>query len=202
MPRGMLTVGAVAMLATLAGCSDDTPGGPSPSSPNTSAEARQLPYAGAPVVENPMPASVIQRDPCTVLTAGQIAELFDTPPAPQSDDSGIAKTCRWSDPRQGSSVNIQLVYAARDGLSQFYATKDAGDLWQPLEPVQGYPVVAYGAIDTRETTASCGVVVGIADNMVFEADVNVSDSKAGDADPCLVARRVADLAITTLKQGT
>jgi hypothetical protein len=160
-----------------------------------------LPYAGAPRVSDPLPASVMERDPCTVLTPDQIAGLFAKPPTGEPDDTGIANTCSWGDSRKGSLVVIQMLYAARHGLSQFYVNEDNNDLWMPLEPVQGYPVVAYSPIDTRETSGDCSVVVGIADNMVFQTGINVSDARLGEDDPCDAARQVADLAVTTLKQG-
>jgi hypothetical protein len=195
---------ALVLLGLVAGCSGETPGNASPASSGKTGQpgpGKSLPYAGAPEVPDPLPASVMDRDPCTVLTPEQIDELFADPPTGEPKDTGIANTCRWTDTRRGSAVNIQLLYAARHGLSQFYATKDSGELWLPLEPVQGYPVAAYGGVDSRETIGSCGVVVGIANNMVFEADANLPDANLGKDDPCDAARQVADLAVTTLKQG-
>ncbi|WP_410647961.1 DUF3558 domain-containing protein [Amycolatopsis sp. cmx-4-54] len=196
-----LTVLAAAAILLLAGCTEkpETPPGTS-SGPSLSKAA--LPYADAPKVENPMSASVIQRDPCDVLTPAQISSLFQGKPEVQpARDTGVAQQCRWADISRGSSIGIQLLYAARDGLSQFYAKKQSNGLWQLLEPVQGYPAVAYGAKDTRQTLGDCSVLVGVADNAVFEVDVNVADAKAGTVDPCKDARMVADLAVTTLKSG-
>ncbi|MEV6912132.1 DUF3558 domain-containing protein [Amycolatopsis sp. NPDC051071] len=195
-----LMVLATASVLLLAGCTEKPQTPPATSSGPSSTAA--LPYADAPRVGNPMPATVIQRDPCEVLTPAQISSLFQRQPEVQpAQDTGIARDCRWADISRGSSIGIQMLYAARDGLSQFYANKQRYKLWEPLEPVQGYPVVAYGGNDTRQTLGDCAVLVGVADNAVFEVDVNVVDSKVGTVDPCTDARMVADLAVTTLKSG-
>jgi hypothetical protein len=141
----------------------------------------------------------MDRDPCGVLSATQVSNLLGTSALGESKDTGIAKTCSWANLDSGSLVTVQLVYAWSDGLGRVYAKKNEG-FFENLEPVQGYPVVAYGPSDER-STGRCGVAVGIADNAAFEADATISRSKVGQADACDAARRVADAAVTTLKAG-
>jgi hypothetical protein len=150
-------------------------------------------------VTNPLPPGTIDRNPCEVLNSSQIVTLLGAPAQGESKDTGIAKTCHWANLDRGSSVTVQLVYAWTDGLGHVYAKKNEG-FFENLEPVQGYPVVAYGPSDER-STGRCGVAVGIADNAAFEADATISRSNVGTADACDAARRVADAAVTTLKAG-
>ncbi|WP_233573823.1 DUF3558 domain-containing protein [Amycolatopsis panacis] len=184
----------------LAACSRTTGGtatpGPS-SAPATSSSGLPVP-----TVANPLPASLIQGDPCKALTDAQVKGLFtNTPTRDQvADDTGVAHACGWHDVDRGSLVMIQFVYAWKRGLADVYATQGRGGFFKVLAPVQGYPVVAYSPRDDR-SRGTCGVAVGIADNAAFEADVQFANSAVGKADPCDDARKIANLALTTLKGG-
>jgi hypothetical protein len=198
---GICIVGLVAT-SLLTACSSE-PGTPKPvpSSEAVVSGGKQLPSAGAPKVAMPLPSSLIKGDPCKALTAEQIKALFSgaQPELQPARDTGAAMQCRWANIDLGSSVGIQLVYAWNDGLSRVYATKGQG-FFKELEPVQGYPVVAYGPTDDR-SSGMCSVAVGIADNAAFEADAALARSKVGQSDPCDAARKIADFAVTTLKAG-
>jgi hypothetical protein len=189
-------IAGVAVLGVIAGCSGATGGSATPeSSPAPS------PSNAAPAIAQPLPASLIQGDPCTVLTPAQVATLFTGTPTrdPAADDTGVAKYCAWGDNVRGSLVSIQLVYAWKNGLATVYAKQGQG-FFKVLAPVQGYPVVAFGPSDER-ADGRCSVAVGIANDAAFEADVKVANSAVGKGDPCDDARKVADLAVTTLKAG-
>ncbi|MEV8613139.1 DUF3558 domain-containing protein [Amycolatopsis sp. NPDC051373] len=197
MARVSRLAGAASVLAltcVVAACSGSTGGTPepSPSSPSSAGPA-------TPKIESPLPASLIQGDPCAALTPAQVDSLFTNPPTRDqaAKDTGVAKSCGWHDIDRGSLVGIQFVYAWKHGLSDVYATQGRG-FFKVLAPVQGYPVAAYGPSDLR-SKGMCNVAVGIADNAAFEADVQFANSAVGKGDPCDDARKVADLAITTLK---
>lgn len=203
MGRLSVAVGIVVTLCGLAACSGETgkatptSGTSSPASPSSG----QQPGAAVPTISNPLPASVIQRDPCSVLTSTQIDGLFTgTPTQSPVQDTGAAKSCSWSDLDKGSLVGVQLVYAWKDGLRTVYNTQSQGGFFKVLQPVQGYPVVAYGPHDER-SQGRCSVAIGIADNAAFDIDVTLARSVVGQADPCQDANHVADLAVTTLKGG-
>ncbi|MET9263031.1 DUF3558 domain-containing protein [Amycolatopsis sp. NPDC004079] len=193
---------ALLLAAGLAACGGN--GGkpdPLPSTGSPSSDA-QRPSSEVPKVASPLPASLVQGDPCKVLTDAQVKTLFSgvSPEVQPSQDTGVAKQCRWSNPSRGSGIGVQLVYAWKDGLGHVYAKKNEG-FFEELAPVQGYPVVAYGPTDDRPT-GRCSVAIGIADDAAFEVDVKLADSQAGKgADPCQDAQHVADLAVTTLKGG-
>ncbi|MEC3980851.1 DUF3558 domain-containing protein [Amycolatopsis sp. H20-H5] len=195
---GLLTVGALAACSTKPGTAQPLPSSSPTAQPSGSSQGN--PGSGLPTITNPLPASVIQGDPCSVLTTAQLATLFSaTPHRNAATDTGAAKSCSWSDLDKGSLVGIQLVYAWQDGLGHVYAKKNEG-FFKELEPLHGYPVVAYGPSDDR-STGRCSVAVGVAGNAAFQADATLARSKVGQADPCDAARNIADLALTTLKGG-
>ncbi|HWD00860.1 MAG TPA: DUF3558 domain-containing protein, partial [Amycolatopsis sp.] len=187
-------VGALALTCAVSACSGSTSGSPEPSLSSASGSA-----PAAPKIESPLPASLIQGDPCAALTPAQVDSLFTNKPTRDdaAKDTGAAKSCGWHDIDRGSLIGIQFVYAWKHGLTDVYATQGRG-FFKVLAPVQGYPVVAYGPSDLR-SKGMCNVAVGIADNAAFEADVQFADSAVGTGDPCDDARKVADLAVTTLK---
>uniref|UniRef100_UPI003F495EEC DUF3558 domain-containing protein n=1 Tax=Amycolatopsis sp. CA-096443 TaxID=3239919 RepID=UPI003F495EEC len=184
-----------ALALALGGCASTAP----PPTPSAAPPAPAAPTGGAPTIAHPLPASLIHTDPCQALTPAQAKTLFDgTPPDVQpAEDSGVAMQCRWSNPDRGSGIGVQFVYAWTDGLRHVYATKDEG-FFLELEPVQGYPMIAYGPSDDR-ATGRCSAAVGIADTAAFEVDVRFADAVVGTADPCQDARHVADLVLTTMK---
>ncbi|WP_376774757.1 DUF3558 domain-containing protein [Amycolatopsis jiangsuensis] len=181
-------------------CSGTTAGTATPGP--SSAPAASSSGLPVPTVAQPLPASVVQGDPCKALTDAQVDGLFTNTPTRDhaADDTGVAHACSWHDVDRGSLVTIQFVYAWKRGLTDVYATQAKGGFFKVLQPVQGYPVVAYGPSDDR-SRGRCGVAVGIADNAAFEADATVAQSATGTGDPCEDARNVANLALTTLKGG-
>lgn len=191
----------LAVFACTVACGDGEKSGQASPAPTTANSATGNPEAGAPpTVPNPLPASLIKADPCKVLTPEQAKTLFSgvEPETDPAQDTGAAMACHWSNVDRGSTIGIQLVYAWENGLDTVYKKRVEAGLFEELEPVQGYPVVAYGPTDDRPT-GRCNLAIGIADNAAFEADVKLADSKVGKADPCAAARDIADLAITTLK---
>jgi hypothetical protein len=195
--RFCAAITGAASLCLVAACSGTTAGSATPV-PDTAAptSAAGLPV---PTIPHPLPASLIQGDPCAVLTSAQVDSLFSGTPTrdPAAKDTGVAEFCGWSDVVRGSRVSIQLVYAWKNGLATVYAKQGQG-FFKVLAPVQGYPVVAYGPSDER-ADGRCSVAVGIANDAAFEADVQVAKTAVGKGDPCDDARKVADLAVTTLK---
>lgn len=195
--RFVSVAAGLAVACTLTGCSGTTPGTPEPSASSTALSTDP----SVPKITSPLPPALIQGDPCAALTSAQVNGLFSKTPtrSPAAKDTGVAKSCSWGDDSRGSLVGIQFVYAWKRGLADVYATQGRGFL-KVLAPVQGYPVVAYGPSDER-SKGMCNVAVGIADNAAFEADVQFASSAVGQGDPCDDARKVADLAVTTLKAG-
>ncbi|MDT8915853.1 DUF3558 domain-containing protein [Amycolatopsis sp. PS_44_ISF1] len=182
----------------LAGCST----GPGPVAPGVGTSAPPESGIASPLsapsrVTNPLPAGTLDRDPCRALTPGQLTNLLGATTLGEPSDSGIARTCSWANNDRGSLITIQFVYIWRDGLGHVYANRDAG-FFKEMDPVQGFPVVAYGPDDER-SIGRCGVAIGVADNAAFEADATISRSNVGKTDACDAARRIGDAVVTTLK---
>jgi hypothetical protein len=67
-----------------------------------------------------------------------------------------------------------------------------------MDPIEGYPVVAYGAIDRRDKGA-CSVVVGASDEIAFEVALQQSAANIGKKDPCETGAIVAEMVVETMK---
>ena len=194
-----LVISIVATMAGITGCAGD-PGEATPAPSTPAAPSDATPASGsAPEVANPLPRSVIQQDPCATLTPAQVDQLFTkSKPTGEASDTGAAQACSWSDTERGSIATVQLVYAWTNGLDTVYSKRNEAALFEELEPVQGYPTVAYGPTDDREQ-GMCSVAVGVADDAAFEADASLPDSSIGKADPCDAARTLANHVVTTMK---
>lgn len=88
-----------------------------------------------------------------------------------------------------------------DGLSAVYAgTKPQAKVWKVLPPIQGFPAVAHSTYSSDTPNDFCQVSVGISDELEFDASLVLSQSKVGQADPCELTARVADMVVTNLRQ--
>ncbi|WP_344432321.1 DUF3558 domain-containing protein [Amycolatopsis minnesotensis] len=201
----MITIIAAAYAVTtvMAGCS----GGPSPSAPpappsNTSSSARQLPYAGAPKVANPLPDSVLSGSPCDALTPAQVRDALGSEvPAKADTLAGIGPMCSWSNLDNGAVISVFFTVSSKDGLSGQYANvKPKAQVWKELPAIQGFPAVANVSPSGGNPKEFCEVNVGISDTATVDASLILSDSKKGKTDPCSVTPHVADAAISTLRQ--
>jgi hypothetical protein len=67
--------------------------------------------------------------------------------------------------------------------------------------VQGFPAVAASTLSSGTQTGTCQVSVGITDASTIDATLTLGESKqGGNADPCELSARVADMVVTNLKQ--
>ena len=199
----------VAVVAT--GCVTTTEGSPLPrpgevgvesSAPpeTTDPEVNELPYAGAPAVTDPLDTERFQQDPCQALTANQADTLKVRFPG-NLRDSSLGKACEF----RVSTDRLALVEVASldenpHGVSAIYRAEEDGKLklFDPLEPIEGYPAVAYGVVDERDTGA-CSVVIGVSDEIAFEIALQQSEANIGIKDPCETAAMVAGMVVETMK---
>ena len=159
-----------------------------------------MPHAGAPAVTDPIDSERFQRDPCQALTVEQAGSLnVRFPGTPR--DGGLGRTCEF----QGRSDSRALVeVASMDknpyGVSAVYQAEKDGELafMEPLDPIQGLPAVAYGAVDQRDT-GGCSVVIGASDEIAFEIVLQLSTDNVGRKDPCETAAMVAGMVVGTMK---
>ncbi|GHG43360.1 MULTISPECIES: DUF3558 domain-containing protein [Amycolatopsis] len=192
------TAAVITGIAVLTSCTGDrrTPGTASPA-PSSSAE---LPNSGAPKVDNPLPAKVLEGSPCdSALTEQQLTDYLGQPGTAKPKDSELGPMCDWAS-TSGSGAGILVAYETKtgQGLSLTYKVeKPKASRWvDDLAPVQGYPAVGYvdvGAGGQR----SCVIVVGVADDLAYSVSLVLGSDSGKDA--CQLGRGVADTVLTNLK---
>jgi hypothetical protein len=200
---------AAALAAVTAACSTPPPvdGTAAPQTTGVNAEGK-LP-SGAPHVANPLDTTKAQAAPCSVLTAAQVASLgivaTGKPGNPQPGPD-----CSWDDTTAVPapiSIGSGFVSASKGGLSSLYvqaeSLKKVGGYFEPIDPIQGYPAVLYSQYDDRQakTNSSCGLAVGVSDTLQFTVGVTVTTPSQKN-EPCAMAKKVADMELTTLKAGS
>ncbi|MFC4858166.1 DUF3558 domain-containing protein [Actinophytocola glycyrrhizae] len=192
-----------------AGCVSSTEGSPLPSpggaenEPSASAPSSsgdQLPYAGAPAVADPLDTELFQRDPCQALASDQAGTLELRYPGTLRDSS-LGKACEFR-VRADRLALVEIASLDRNpyGVSAIYQAEKDGKLafFEPLEPIGGYPAVAYGALDERDAGA-CSVVIGTSDEIAFEVALQQSAGNVGKKDPCETGSMVAEMVLETMK---
>jgi hypothetical protein len=86
------------------------------------------------------------------------------------------------------------------GLTSVYEAKGKQyQLFEPLESVEGFPVVAYGVNDERTTRGRCAIAMGVSDTQAVDIHVAQSESNIGKKDPCAAARDVASQVLNNLR---
>lgn len=193
-----LVTAGVTVLTACTG-KDNVAGTPMPAPTSSS----NLPNSGAPKVDNPLPAKVLDGNPCdSALTAEQVQGYLGQTKAPESNDTELGPTCDWTS-ASGSAAGILVGYDTKpgQGISLAYKNvKPKAKRWvDNLDPVQGYPTVGYVGVGTADDR-TCVIVVGVADDLAYSVSLSIGDSaiQAGK-DACQLGRGVADTVLTNLK---
>lgn len=200
-------------LALVSACTETSEGAPraaatetttSTSSPDTTGNGsdEELPFAGAPKVDNPLDTSRYEQDPCRSLTSEQTQRLNLPPIGTIDNDVALGIGCAWFNEETRGEVNIDFIIDDPRGLSPEYESHKEGEfeLFEELPDIEGYPAIIRSTADTRDL-GHCSVVVGVADDMAFASNVQLSRANIGQRDPCEVAVQVAGLALQTMKAG-
>ena len=199
-------IAAVAMTACVAlgisGCAGSSNSGSSITSTTASAvtaESPTLPFAGAPVVENPLDTKLLETDPCSVVADAQMAVLAGS----ALKDSGLHKTgvtnsCTWNLVDGLGQFNASVLPGDGTGLSSYYQEHAAGGLkqFEVLAPIDGYPAVV--ATD-NPSEGYCPLRVGLRDSTTYFVVASLSSRHPHYQDPCFLATKIADLAIKRLQ---
>ncbi|MFI0800428.1 Protein of unknown function [Amycolatopsis lurida] len=203
MRRTILVLSAAALV--LSACSTPTTNGtPTPSttgsSPSPSNSASLPP--GVPKVEHSIDVTQFKQAPCTALTDAQAKEILGPTTESKQRDGAAGPACRWTVP---SSLNprIDVVFGSGPdgGTASVYAAKGkAYKLVEPLEPIDGYPVTAYGVTD-RRAEGDCSVSLGISDTQTIGIALLQSEANIGKKDPCDAAREGAVRVLATIRGG-
>jgi uncharacterized protein DUF3558 len=210
-----LKIGFVAAAAAVAvfttACSTPTVNGtptPQTNSSSNNGSADTLP-SGAPHIANPLDTSRAQAAPCSVLTAAQISSLGIVATG-KADNPPTGPDCSWSDTSTVPSlmtIGSGFITGSKGGLSSLYvqasSLKKGGGYFEPIDPIQGYPAVLYSLIDDRKDkkNPACNMGVGVSDALQFTITVETTATSQQN-DPCAIAKKVADMELTTLKAGS
>ncbi|MFC4852292.1 DUF3558 domain-containing protein [Actinophytocola glycyrrhizae] len=210
--RSLLATGLLG-LALVSACTQISEGEPraataeaptSTSAPNTTGNGgdEELPFAGAPKVDNPLDTSRYEQDPCQSLTADQAQSLNLPPTGTINNDVALGIGCDWFNEETRGEVTIAFIVDDPRGLSPEYEANEAGKwkIFEELPDIEGYPAIIRSLSDTREL-GDCSVLVGVADDMVFASNLQLSQANVGKKDPCEVAVQVAGMALQTMKAG-
>jgi hypothetical protein len=204
-PSGFVAV--LLGVALVTGCTTASTGEPrpavEPSVPASRASAPSgtdsLPSDGAPKVDNPLDTTRFQQDPCLALTPAQL-RLLNVGPAGEPDDAALGNACDWRNSETRGFAEIAFLERIPRGLSAAYKANNDGDwaFFVERPAIEGYPAVAYGGIDLRDS-GECSVLVGVSDKLIFESAVRLSEGNVGRTDPCDKAAEVAGMALQTMK---
>nr|AXL06372.1 DUF3558 domain-containing protein [uncultured bacterium] len=189
----------VASAALLSGCSENVAGNATPS---TSA-ATDSPSASSdvPKVATPIDTARYEKEPCAALTADQLSMLgITTQPKPD-----LATTpgpgCEWNAfDEVGLTVDGTLLTAG-SSLAGVYQKHEAGawKFFQPVPDVSGYPGVLFD--DKAQPHNFCGMSVAVRDDLIYSMQVTIDPEKKEANDPCSLTRKIAEMAVSTMKAG-
>jgi hypothetical protein len=208
----LLAVGVLGLVFT-SGCTTSSHGSPQPattgpsssnSADNTTGnEGDDLPYAGAPKVDDPLDTSRYEQDPCQSLTADQTEPLNLPPNGKPMENVALGNGCEWKNTESRGYAQIVFADGDQDGLSSEYQANEDGDweYFEELPKIDGYPAITRAGTDSRDV-GHCIVVVGVADDMVFESIGQLSEANIKQKDPCEMAALAASLALQTMKAGS
>ncbi|MFD5092683.1 DUF3558 domain-containing protein [Amycolatopsis thailandensis] len=202
MRRNILILSATALV--LCACSTPTTNGtPTPSSdgssPGPSASTGLPP--GVPKVEKSIDVTQFKQTPCSILTKAQAEELLGPSAEAKPRDDSAGPACAWTVASFRPRIDVVFGTGPDGGTASVYAAKDkAYKLVEPLEPVDGYPVTAYGVTD-RRTEGDCSVSLGISDTQTIGIALLQSEANVGKKDPCVAAREGAIRVLATIRGG-
>lgn len=161
-----------------------------------------MPFAGAPKVTDPLDTSRYEQDPCQSLTADQAQSRNLPPTGTINNKVALSKACEWKNPTTRGYVQISFIVDDPRGLSPEYDANNRKKwaYFDILPKIEGFPAVARDITEGRDN-GYCSVVVGVADDMAFESNVQLSQANVGFKEPCGVAVDIAGLALQTMIQG-
>ncbi|ATY17208.1 DUF3558 domain-containing protein (plasmid) [Amycolatopsis sp. AA4] len=198
----------MAVAATLlAGCSGLAPSLPAASSSPAPAQADTPPGPAVPKIQHPLDISRFIHNPCSALTSAQIAELLGDGTRTLPDPHGAGGPgCAWFEhtaegPHAPLPASVILLVPDVDklGLASIYAAKGGAYAFvDPMTPIDGYPVVAYG-VEARASKPECNVALGTSDTQTLDVGIRQSARNSRKRDPCDAARQVMETVYRNLR---
>lgn len=196
-------------VTVVTGCTTTSPGEPTPatvdaSTPDSTSpppgDDEEPPFAGAPKVDDPLDTTRFQQNPCKTLSTDQTRQLNLPPTGELDEKTPLGNTCRWRNRETVADAEIHFSNEDPRGLSAQYDAQDEYAFFEELPPIDGYPAIANDILDDRDI-GRCTVVVGVSDEITFDASVQLSEANVGKKDPCAAAAEVAGMALRTMKKS-
>lgn len=196
--RSITTMAAIMAGGLLMSACNGTPKAPTTTTtaPSSTASAD----SEVPTVPSPLSAKALDGSPCdSALTSSQITHFLgqSTPANPR--DTELGPMCQWSS-ASGSGAGITVTYQTESdqglGLA-YHNVKPKATRWKELEPVQGFPAIAYTNTDDKR---ACVIVVGVTDQLAFSTALTLGDKSTAEGKDCFDAGpQVADAVLGNLK---
>ncbi|MBE8521218.1 DUF3558 domain-containing protein [Amycolatopsis sp. H6(2020)] len=177
-----------------------TPKPPETATPTTAPSSSASANSDVPAVPSPLPATALDGNPCeSALDSSQITHFLGQSTPAEPSETQLGPMCQWSS-ASGSGAGITVAYQTKSeqgiGLS-YENVKPKAARWKPLDPIQGFPAVAYANFDNKR---SCVIVVGVTDKLAFSTALTLGDKSAAEGKDCFdAAPGVADTVLTNLK---
>lgn len=205
MKRVPLAAVVLSGVLLVAGCSGESSGTPVPEtsgsvqSPGAAGSSTAGVPPGVPTVANPIDTSVLEKQPCTALTAAQLGELgIAAQPEPQLDNPA-GPGCDWDAYDEIGLALDGAFITAGSSLAGSYAKAERGgyDNFRPTS-FAGYP----GYLRGKPSKDHCVAVVAVRDNLLYNMQSTVSKDSPYYGNPCEIAKKAAELAVTTMSGGS
>lgn len=209
MNRLLVAATLSAAVVAVAACSSGEPGVAQPTNPGDTMSRSSTPTGdgdnaspgyGAPSVENPLDLGHFLQNPCDGLTDAQVTEFFGAGNKSHADADGtVGPECTWAKDRVvNGGIHLTFPTIGDGGISDVYRNRETYGLFSELEPADGYPVVAHGAVD-KTGSGECAVSVGTSDQATFTVSLVLGQDRVGSIDPCTAAREVAVAVIENIE---
>lgn len=194
------TRSAVVVLAAtmLSGCSAETSGVPTATSPPAQPSGSSAGSGAAPDVRTPLHPARYRQQPCGLLTTAQVNELgvADDSRGDGSRSNPAGAICSWTN--DGVGVDIAWEATNKAGLDDLYAQRSYLEYFEPTR-VRGFPAVFASALDSRQR-GDCVLHVGVNGRDMFFVKFKAPDPPLRDRS-CQQAQRAAGWVLDTLREG-
>lgn len=180
-------VAGLIVVAVVSGCSTPKSGQAQAFTSSSAATSTASGPSQAPRVTHPLDATAFVNNPCSALTAADLAGLHIVNPSNTGAHPDAGGTvCAWVGD-SGPGLTVSWLTANTNGLSDLYVKSNTIAYWQPLL-VSGYPA-AYGDVLTDgRAHGNCVLNVGVTDHLYFTVEGG-NPLNAGQA--CSVVKQAA-----------
>lgn len=189
---------------TLTACSTESPAVSAPQTTSTAPSAPTLPSDGAPAVPKPLNAARIEADPCSPITAAQVASLGQPQKSATVNSDALGPGCSWrfaSEDPSSFSGGLLTNDPQHSGISGIYSQHTRGSLTKfSAFSANGYPGAVYSD-STNPLPGECVAAVGVRDDLAYVISISLYSGTTPFTDPCELGKKVAGFVIEYLQKG-